>query len=58
MTDDSKFKFDIENLKKDLAIENMIVTEEDIEMLEKYHNKKISLEELIKNIKLKSIRNF
>lgn len=56
MTDDLKFKFDIENLKKDLAIENMMVTKEDINMLQEYHNKKISLEKLIEDIKLKAMR--
>ena len=35
MFNEKKFKFDIENLKQDLAIEDMYVTEEDI--LQRYH---------------------
>ena len=33
MFNEKKFKFDIENLKQDLAIEDMYVTEEDISLL-------------------------
>lgn len=51
MTQEEKFKFDIANLKKDLAIENMTIKKEDIELLRKYSNKEITMEELIEIIK-------
>lgn len=54
MSKEEKFKFDIANLKKDLAIEDMIVDNEDIELLRKYHNKEITMEEMI-NIIEKSV---
>lgn len=51
MSMEEKFKFDIANLKKDLGIENMIVTNEDIEMLKRYNNKEFTMNEMIDNIK-------
>ena len=39
MSGEEKFRFDIANLKNDLAIENMKVKEEDINLLKKYYNK-------------------
>ena len=54
MSKEEKFKFDIENLKKNLAIEDMKVDNEDIELLRKYHNKEITMEEMI-NIIEKSV---
>ena len=54
MSKEEKFKFDIANLTKDLAIEDMIVDNEDIELLRKYHNKEITMEEMI-NIIEKSV---
>lgn len=51
MIEEKKFLFDIENLKKDLAMENMIVTEEDIDMLRKYANDEITVPEMIETIK-------
>lgn len=47
MSEEEKFEFDIANLKKDLAIEDMIVTDEDVTLLKKYANKEISMNELI-----------
>lgn len=47
MLKEEKFEFDIANLKKDLAIEDMIVTEDDVNLLRKYANKEISMNELI-----------
>ena len=47
MSNDEKFEYDIANLKKDLAIEDMAVTEEDISLLKRYHNKEITLKEMI-----------
>ncbi len=58
MSDEEKFEFDIANLKKDLAIEDMIVTDEDVSLLKKYFNKQITLSELINIIKNSVNENF
>lgn len=47
---EEKFKLDIENLKNDLAIENMFITDEDVSMLKKYSNNEISMNQAISNI--------
>lgn len=47
MSKEEKFEFDLRNVKKDLEIEGMTLTEEDIELIKKYLNKEISMEELI-----------
>lgn len=51
MSMEEKFMFDIANLKKDLAIENMVVTNEDIDMLKRYNNNEFTMTEMIDNIK-------
>lgn len=51
MSQDEKFEFDIANLKKDLAMENMIVEQEDIDLLRRYSNKEITMNEMIDIIK-------
>lgn len=51
MSNEEQFNFDIENLKKDLAMENMIVTNEDIDMLRKYNNNELTMNEMIDSIK-------
>lgn len=48
---ENKFNFDIENLKKDLAIENMQVTDEDVTLLKRYHDKEITMDDIINTIK-------
>ena len=58
MSDEEKFEFDITNIKKDLAIEDMIVTDEDVSLLKKYFNKQITLSELINIIKNSVNENF
>ncbi len=55
MSKEEKFDFDIANLKSDLAIENMIVTEEDIVLLRRYNNNEITFSEVIDYIKDSSI---
>ena len=50
MNFEEKFNLDIDNLKNDLAIENMFITEEDIYMLKKYSNKELTMNEAIDNI--------
>ncbi len=51
MDKDFKFNYDIENMKKDFAIEHMDVTAEDISMLKKYNDNEITMNEMIENIK-------
>lgn len=48
---EEKFMFDIANLKQDLAIENMSVNNEDVELLKRYSNKEITMPEMINIIK-------
>ena len=50
MSKEEKFNFDIENLKQDFAIENMNITDSDIEILKRYSNDEISQSEMINNI--------
>lgn len=47
---EEKFKLDVDNLKNDLAIEDMFVTDADISMLRRYSNKELSMNEVIDNI--------
>lgn len=51
MSNDEKFNFDIANLKKDLAMENMTVTDEDVQLLKRYFNEEITMSEMIEIIK-------
>ncbi len=50
MNFEEKFKLDIENLKNDLAIENMFITDEDVSMLKKYSSNEISMNQAISDI--------
>lgn len=56
MSKEEKFEFDIANLKKDLAIENITITDEDIILLRKYFKKEITLDELIAIIKVSILK--
>lgn len=51
MSKEEKFEFDIANLKKDLAIENMDIKNEDIELLKRYCNEEITMGEMLDIIK-------
>lgn len=51
MLKEEKFNFDIENMKKDFAIENMTISSDEIDMLKKYNNSELSMNEMIKSIK-------
>ena len=51
MSQDEKFEFDIANLKNDLAMENMIVEQEDVDLLKRYSNNEITMKEMINIIK-------
>ncbi len=55
MFNEKKFKFDIENLKQDLAIEDMYVTEEDISLLKAFQENKITEVDMINTIKKESL---
>ena len=43
-------RLDVENLKNDLAIENMYVTDDDISMLRKISNNEITINQAIHDI--------
>ncbi len=45
-----KFKVDIENIKRDLAIEGMCLSQEDVDLLQKYSSREINMEQLINTI--------
>lgn len=51
MLKDEKFNFDIENMKRDFEIENMTIPTEEIDMLKKYNNNELSMNDMIKSIK-------
>lgn len=51
MSKEEKFNFDIANLKQDFAIENMNITDSDVEILKRYSNQEISESEMIDIIK-------
>ncbi len=51
MSSEEKFEFDIANLKKDLAMEDMHVDGEDIELLKRYYANEISMNDIINQIK-------
>ena len=51
MSKDEKFNYDIENLKKDLEIENMFITEDEVNLLKRYSNNEITMDEAINFIK-------
>lgn len=47
MSNEEKFEFDIANLRKEFAIENMIVTDADVALLKRYSNNEITMNEMI-----------
>ena len=54
MSQEEKFNFDIENLKQDFAIENMFLTDQDINLLKRFSNNEITQNEMINIIKYNS----
>lgn len=56
MSKEEKFEFDIANLRKDLAIENMNIKEDDVQLLRKYFNKEITMVEMIELIKKSAVQ--
>lgn len=55
MSKEDKFNFDIANLKQDFAIENINITDTDIDILKKYSNNEITMSEMINIIKDKTL---
>lgn len=46
----NQFNFDVANIKKDLEIENIVVTDEDVTTLKQYINQEISFQDIVSNI--------
>ncbi len=51
MFNEELFKFDIENIKNDLAIEGMTISDDDINLFKQYANNEIDMTNLIQTIK-------
>ena len=51
MFNEDIFNFDINNIKNDLAIEGMTITDEDITLFKQFANEEIDMPHLIKTIK-------
>lgn len=51
MSKEEKFNFDIANLRQDFAIENMNITDSDIDILKRFSNQEITETEMIDIIK-------
>lgn len=51
MFNEEKFQFNIENIKNDLAIEGMDITENDVNMYRMLAENKVAMPELISMIK-------
>lgn len=50
-----KFNFDIDNIKRDLEIENIFVTDDEIQALKQYINQEISFQDIVFNIQNSSL---
>ena len=55
MFNEEVFKFDIDNIKNDLAIEGMDISQNDIDMYKMYANNEITMPDLIEMIKQESL---
>ena len=51
MFDEKIFKFDIDNIKSDLAIEGMTISDEDVNLFKQFDNEEIDMPNLIQTIK-------
>ena len=51
MFNEEIFKFDIENIKNDLAIEGMTISDEDINLYKQFANDEIDMPNLIQTIR-------
>ena len=55
MFNEEVFKFNIENIQNDLAIEGMEITQNDIDMFKRFANNEVAMPELIQMIKSQPI---
>jgi len=55
MFNEEVFKFNIENIQNDLAIEGMQITQNDINMIKMFANKEVAMPELIEMFKNESV---
>ena len=55
MFNEEVFKFDIDNIKNDLAIEGMEITNEDVDMYIRFANDELNMPQLIEIIKNQSL---
>ncbi len=51
MFNENEFKFNIDNIKNDLAIEGMDITQNDVDMFRMFANEEVAMPELIEMIK-------
>lgn len=51
MFNEETFKFNIDNIKNDLAIEGMEITEQDVALYRQFANEEMDMPQLIENIK-------
>lgn len=51
MFNEEMFQFNIENIKNDLAIEGMNITENDVNMMRMFANQEVAMPEMIEMIK-------
>lgn len=56
MFNEEIFNFNIENIKNDLAIEGMNITENDVNMFKMFANNQVQMPELIEMIKNQPIQ--
>ena len=56
MFNEELFNFNIENIKNDLAIEGMNITEHDVNMFKMFANNQVQMPELIEMIKNQPIQ--
>ena len=57
MFNEEVFKFNIENIQNDLAIEGMGITQTDIDMFKMFANDEIEMSQLIQMIKEQPMNN-
>lgn len=55
MFDEENFKFNMENIKNDLAIEGMFINDADMDIYRKYANSEINMGEMIDILKNKPL---
>lgn len=55
MFNENEFKFNIDNIKNDLAIEGMGISQNDIDMYRMYANNEVTMPDLIEMIKNNSL---